>query len=105
MSYMLKAQKNYDSFLLALTMIGIRFEAGLAPGRCIEEPVQSCCKKGDCVHSRQLRISWFNLPMQSHMVVEEYIVAMSRDMLHGDLVAIAVYPEGGRPNLFVEEVR
>lgn len=119
--YSTRGFENYESFVLALVVCGIPYTEKFKGEPIVRGPFRLCrcrceltreggltkcnCCKGECVHSQRLRIARFNVPVEKRMVVEEYIAIMSHDCDSEDKVAIAVYHEGARPHLFVEEVK
>ena len=97
--------ENYESFTLALVVCGIPFSEETKGLPLVRGPFSLCHCEGDCGHKQSLRTCRFVTPSGRRMVAEEYLAVMSRDCDGEDQIAIAVYPEGHRPNLFVEEVR
>lgn len=64
---------------------------------------ESCpCCRGTCGHRQHLRIACFTNHSGKQMVVEEYQAVKDYDCDGQDVIAIAVYEEGRRPDLVME---
>lgn len=73
---------------------------GYIPG----EPVGCPCCEGTCGHKQKLRIARFTAADGKRMVVEEYRAIEDLDCDGADIITIATYPEGERPELATEQI-
>ncbi len=109
--------RKFETFLSALGTAGILYVGfekrgrvlGRGPQRdhvcacgCEGQPTACDCCLGICTHQQMLRLAKFTIS-QVEMIVEEYLA--DRDYDGEDIVEIAVYQEGRRPNLTTRELK